>query len=379
MTSDAQFPAVSVKGLTKRFRRGDKTIVKAVDDVSFDVAPGEFVVLLGPSGCGKTTLLRSIAGLEQPDEGTIDIAGRRVFDGSGEHLIPTEQRRISMVFQSYALWPHMTIARNVGYPLHCTTQLGRQDIADRVDQMLAQVGLREVAGQYPGQISGGQQQRAALARALIAGNDLILFDEPLSNVDAKVRDQLRDELLDMQLRFGFAAVYVTHDQAEAMQLADRIAVLGDGRIQQIAAPLDVYRRPTTRYVANFVGTTNELPGRVRSVATDRVTLSTAWGELHGIAAGTDLAPGDDVVALWRPEDTRISADQTGRLNVLAGVVGASSFLGAHVEETLAIEGATIRRTCDFRDALASGTVVTVTITTAKRPATRRRRRRTDYG
>lgn len=244
---------VRLRDLTKRYRRADGEITAAVDGVALDVAPGEFLVLLGPSGCGKTTLLRSIAGLERPDGGTVEIDGRPVF-GPGVN-VPPERRGISMVFQSYALWPHLTVHDNVAYPLQNRRgeRLTKAGIASRVRDSLALVGIDHLAGQYPGELSGGQQQRIALARAFIAGDGLVLFDEPLSNIDAKVRERLRADLLAMQRRLGFAAVYVTHDQTEAMELASRVAVMRDGRIEQLGTPHDIYVRPTSRYVANFVG------------------------------------------------------------------------------------------------------------------------------
>ena len=259
-------PIVSVRELAKVFRREDGSHARAIDGVSLDVAPGEFVVLLGPSGCGKTTLLRSIAGLEQPDAGTIAIRGNTVFDADAGIDMPPERRRLSMIFQSYALWPHMTAFQNVAYPLQ-NRRLKRREIAERVGRVFELVGIPELQRSYPGQMSGGQQQRVALARALAGDADLILFDEPLSNVDAKVREQLRVELLSMQRELGFAAIYVTHDQAEAMELAHTVAVMREGQVAQSGPPQEIYLEPASRYVADFVGSSNELRGHASLAST----------------------------------------------------------------------------------------------------------------
>ncbi|ASW54159.1 hypothetical protein CIK06_08065 [Plantactinospora sp. KBS50] len=329
-------PVVRVRDLAKRFRRADGTVTAAVDDVSFDVARGEFLVLLGPSGCGKTTLLRSVAGLETPDAGVIEIDGRTVYDADRRLVIPPEHRRIGMIFQSYALWPHMTVAQNVAYPLqNRADRLPRARIAERVRAILDLVHIGELARQYPGQMSGGQQQRVALARALVAGNDLVLFDEPLSNVDAKVREELRAELLAMQRELGFSAIYVTHDQQEAMGLAHRIAVMGEGRFAQVAAPPDIYHRATSRYVANFVGSSDEVPGTVgQTDGAGRTTVRTALGLVTGRAGSADLASGDAAVALFRPERAVLrarSGPAPERDNSFTGTVEAALFLGPYTE------------------------------------------------
>ena len=277
-------PAVRVENLVKRYRRRDGETVKAVDGISLTVHEGELVVLLGPSGCGKTTLLRCVAGLEQPDSGHVSVHGRTLFADGGRVSVPVEKRQLSMVFQSYALWPHMTVFDNVAFPLR-NRRTPRAEIQRRVKRALEKVGVGDLVSSYPSQISGGQQQRVALARALVPNDGLILFDEPLSNVDARVRDELRFELLEMQREIGFSALYVTHDQSEAMAMADRIAVLGGGRIRQLAPPAEVYRRPASRYVANFVGTANEIPGRVAAVGLDgTMTVDTAVGKIQATAA-----------------------------------------------------------------------------------------------
>jgi iron(III) transport system ATP-binding protein len=334
---DAATPVVRLRGLTKRFRRGDGSVATAIDDVSFDVAPGEFVILLGPSGCGKTTLLRTIAGLEHPDAGEIEVRGRTVFSAGRKVALSPDKRRLSMIFQSYALWPHMTAFDNVAYPLRSKGKVSRAELTERVDRTLELVGVTELRGQYPNQMSGGQQQRVALARALVDGADLVLFDEPLSNVDAKVREVLRRELLQMQRDLGFAAIYVTHDQTEAMELAHRVAVMGEGRVQQFGTPSDVYLRPTSRYIANFVGTSNELPGTVIEQDGDTVTIQTAVGAVTGTSE-TEFEVGARAVASFRPENATLSERGEG----WAGEVERTLFLGAQTERIVRVSGLQVR-------------------------------------
>jgi ABC-type spermidine/putrescine transport systems, ATPase components len=328
-------PVVVVRELSKRFRRGDGTTVAALDGVSFQVAAGEFLVLLGPSGCGKTTLLRAIAGLDRPDGGEILIHGKTCFSSSSATYVATEHRGISMIFQSYALWPHMTAFENIAYPLRSNpsrksrAKRTRTEIRQSVEHVLGLVGIPELIGQFPGQMSGGQQQRVALARALVGGTGLVLFDEPLSNVDAKVRDQLRYELVAMQRELGFAAIYVTHDQDEAMSMADRIAVMGSGKIQQIAPPRAVYFAATSRYVANFVGKSNEIQGSVTEVSGLTVTVATALGRFTGIAANPGISGGDRVTVNWRPEHSRLNSGESANGNQYSGTVLDEVFLGSH--------------------------------------------------
>ena len=274
---------VSVDNLSKRFGA-----VVALDDVSLHVGSGELVALLGPSGCGKTTLLRSIAGLEHPDAGTVAIGG----DDVTHH--PPRRRSIGMVFQSYVLFPNMTIRENAAFPLKVRGQ-SKGQIADRVDYLIDLVGLTDQADRYPHQVSGGQQQRGALARALAPDPDVLLLDEPLSALDALVRTRLRDEIRRIQQHVKTTAFYVTHDQAEAMAIADRVAVMNQGRIEQLDQPPRLYDAPATRFSAGFVGNRNalELPARAGRVA---------LGRLFDVAA----PPGERVVAFFRPEDVRLS-------------------------------------------------------------------------
>ncbi|HEY8474331.1 MAG TPA: ABC transporter ATP-binding protein [Natronosporangium sp.] len=340
----AAAPIVSVRGLGKRFRRESGAVVTAVDDVSLDVHAGEFVVLLGPSGCGKTTLLRMLAGLETPDTGSIAIRGQTVFDTATNTNLPTEHRSISMIFQSYALWPHMTVFQNVAYPLQRRgLKLRRAEIAQQVERVLELVRIPDLARQYPNQMSGGQQQRVALARALVSGSDLVLFDEPLSNVDAQVRERLRYELLEMQRELGFAAVYVTHDQSEAMGLANRIAVMGDGKIQQIASPRETYENPRSRYVANFIGVSNEIPGTLAAVGENRTgVIDTPLGKLHGRVQSPELTVGDDATLVWRPEHAAVTKANPDTPGCFSASVITVVFAGPHMELMLEADGLRFR-------------------------------------
>jgi iron(III) transport system ATP-binding protein len=328
-------PVFSGRDLRKHFVRDSGERVLAVDGVSLDVTPGEFVVLLGPSGCGKTTLLRCMAGLETPEAGTIEIFGEQTFSRERRINVPPERRRISMIFQSYALWPHMTAFENVAYPLQAQ-KLKKGEIAPRVRRILELVGIGKLEGQYPSQMSGGQQQRTALARALVANSGLVLFDEPLSNVDAKVREQLRLEMLTMQREIGFAAVYVTHDQEEAMQLADRIAVMENGVVAQLGTPREIYERPVNRYVANFVGTANEWVGNVVRAGEDAVEVETPAGVVVAGTWPSAPAVGDEVAVNWRPERVRLSRSEPEDANRWRGTVEAAMFLGTHTEHVVRV-------------------------------------------
>lgn len=240
-------PELSVRGLTKRF--GGQT---ALDDVSFTVADGEFFTLLGPSGCGKSTTLGAIAGLEAPDDGSITAGDLVYVDTGARRFLNPEERNLGMVFQSYALWPHMTVAANLELPLKLR-KAGKAERNRRIDATLDQVGLLPYRDRYPHQMSGGQQQRVALARALVYSPTVLLLDEPLSNLDAKLREQARTWLKDLQQRVGITTVYVTHDQTEALTLSDRIAVLREGTLLQVGTPEEVYERPAGPAVADFIG------------------------------------------------------------------------------------------------------------------------------
>ena len=351
---------VEISGVRKTYRRRDRTVVHALDDVSLTIAKGEFLVLLGPSGCGKSTLLRSIAGLERFEEGEVSIRGQVMASPQRGMFVPPDKRRMSMVFQSYALWPNMNAFDNVAYVLQSRNSrrsLSKSQMAAQVDAVLDTVGVAHLKNQHPGQMSGGQQQRVALARALVARDELVLFDEPLSNVDAKVREQLRLDIQAMQQKLGFTAVYVTHDQAEAMQLADRIVVMREGRIAQIGTPRDVYDRPNSRYVAGFIGAVNELPGTVRAAHNGKVVVDTHFASFE-VSTTVDVAPGADVVVAYRPERCRISTSRSAALQQIEGVVRASVYLGLTEEYIVDVaEGTTLRIVTTDHLQLAHGSAV----------------------
>jgi ABC-type Fe3+/spermidine/putrescine transport system ATPase subunit len=266
--------------------------VPAVRGVSFDVAPGEQLTLLGPSGCGKTTTLRAIAGLEQPTTGEIRIGGAPVYSSKQRVNIPAEKRGLSMVFQSYAIWPHMTVFENVAYGLRVRRESATQ-ISEKVDRALDMVQMRPFRDRGASQLSGGQQQRVALARAFVFQPSVLLFDEPLSNLDAKLRADMRIELRELQHRLGITSVYVTHDLEEALAMSDRIVVMRDGAIEQIGSPSDIYNLPRNAFVADFVGSANLIRGRLRPdlAADGRAALETTGGQIvYGVTHGRPLGP-----------------------------------------------------------------------------------------
>jgi putative spermidine/putrescine transport system ATP-binding protein len=287
--------------------------VRALDDFSLDIAPGEMVALLGPSGCGKTTALRALSGLEDVDSGTITV------DGADVTHVPANRRDMAMVFQSYSLFPHMTVAGNIEFAL----ELRKTPAGDRkkiVAENLELVGLSTQANRYPHQLSGGQQQRVALARALAVRPKVLLLDEPLSALDAKVRVQLRDEIRRIQQEVGITTLFVTHDQEEALVVADRVGVMQSGKLEQIGPPQEIYRRPATGFVADFIGVTNRLPGVASG---DTVTvLGQQVPLLPGSASG-------QVEALVRPEHVRLTPGASPGLNT--GTVLTTGFLGAHAK------------------------------------------------
>ena len=302
---------IHLRDIAKQF--GNTT---AVDRVSLEIGDGELFTLLGPSGCGKTTLLRLIAGFYQPDGGEIRFGDRRV-DG-----LPPYARNIGMVFQNYALWPHMTVRGNVTYGLRLR-RLAAREIERRLAAGLARVNLAGLEDRYPGQLSGGQQQRVALARALVLNPDILLLDEPLSNLDAKIRVQVRGEIRALQRDLGITTVYVTHDQEEALSMSDRVAVMRDGRVQQVATPKALYERPVNRFVADFVGTNNFIPGVCKERFDSHAIVETPLGAIRARAA-SDITPGSACVLAVRPENVALGGAAD---NVVDGRVRLAAYLG----------------------------------------------------
>ncbi len=306
-------PLLEVSGVSRDF--GD---VKALDDVSLTIGDNEFFALLGPSGCGKTTLLRSIAGFEYPDRGSITLAGQDLL------ALPPERRPINLMFQSYALFPHLNVARNIAYGLK-QDKLPKAEIESRVDEVLQTVGLTQLAKRRPAQLSGGQRQRVALARAIVKRPRLLLLDEPLSALDRKVRGDMQIELKRLQTEVGITFVVVTHDQEEAMTMADRIAVMSDGRVQQIAAPVDLYNRPANLFVADFIGTSNLIEG---------TSSAEGFESVYGRLPQTSASVAGPAVLVIRPENARIvSADAAAVRGEVAGVSyqGGRSLVAVVVE------------------------------------------------
>ncbi|WP_374448678.1 ABC transporter ATP-binding protein [Stella sp.] len=324
---------LTVEELEKSFAPG---LRPAVDRVSFHVPAGEIVVLLGPSGCGKTTTLRMVAGLERPTGGVISIGGRVVARAATGQLVPAQHREIGMVFQSYAVWPHMTVQENVAYPLR-HRKVSRADIRTKVAQALELVGLEDYAGRSVTALSGGQMQRVALARALVYQPQLLLLDEPLSNLDAKLRLRLRDDLRRIIKETGVTALYVTHDQAEAVVLGDRIGVMRDGHLLQMSDPVTLYNRPADLFVANFTGASNMLEGRVGEGG--RSIVLPGGGVLPAeIPAGART--GEAAVVAIRPENLLLSAPGNEGAG-LHGTVVAETFHGTQTVYQVEALGVTL--------------------------------------
>ena len=334
---------VRMEGLTRRYGP-----VTALDGLDLTLHPGELVALLGPSGCGKTTTLRLLAGLEDADEGRITVAGRDVTH------VPASKRDMGMVFQAYSLFPHMTVQQNVAFGLRLR-RVAKDERDRQALEILDLVGLSEQAGRYAHQISGGQQQRVALARALAIEPQVLLLDEPLSALDAKVRAQLRDQIRRIQLEVGITTLFVTHDQEEALAIADRVGVMRNGRLEQLAPPTEVYSRPATAFVAEFVGLTNRLPGTVSG------TVVTVRGrDLPLVDQSTPPGP---VTALVRPEAVSLAADDASDSGPLTGTVITTTFLGATSRVTVDLGDTTILAQLPTSDAteLSAGSRVTLSI------------------
>ena len=331
---------LELRGLEKRF--GD---VRAVDGIDLKIANGESVVLLGPSGCGKTTTLRSVAGFIQPDGGEILLDGNII--ATDANMLPPEKRNLGMVFQNYAVWPHRNVFQNVSYAL-VIQKRPRKEIAERVDRALDLVQLGGLDERYPGELSGGQQQRVALARAIVAEPAMLLLDEPLSNLDAGLREEMRFELKELQQRIGMTTLYVTHDQEEALVLADRIVVMNSGKIEQVDTPSEIYLHPATHFVASFVGITNMVSGQVddTDASAGRVRVSQELGDPFWASGPKDLigqlSKGSPITVSLRPEAIRVNGAIEGDNPSITAKVQASAFLGNRIDLRLDVQGQDFR-------------------------------------
>ena len=331
---------------SRRGRRGtaDVSQVFAIDDVSFAVQEGDLFTLLGPSGCGKTTTLRSIAGLESPDSGSIRLGGRVLFSKESERKkgavnVAVNKRGLGMVFQSYAIWPHMSVFDNVAFPLRVAPRAkrpGQAEVKRRVMRVLETMELEKYADRHATKLSGGQQQRLALARAIVIEPKLLLLDEPLSNLDAKLRESLRYELKRLQRELGVTSIYVTHDQTEALALSSKIAVMQAGKVVQLGTPREIYQSPQTKFVAEFIGTANFLDGTVAARTHDDYELETSDGRLS-LSSPMDVPIGSAALASIRPESIEISVERpSDPRNVWSGVVTTRAFLGEAIDHLVAI-------------------------------------------
>ena len=365
---------LELRDVVKIFANRGKDVV-AVDHVALDIAPGEFITFLGPSGCGKTTTLRMIAGFEDA------TSGRVVLDGEDMVVLPPNKRPMSMVFQSYALFPHLSVRDNVSYGLKLR-RLGADEIRDRVDVVLASMNLTALADRSPNELSGGQQQRVALARAMVVRPKVLLFDEPLSNLDAKLRVRMRLEIRRLQQRMGITSIYVTHDQAEAMTMSDRIVVMNAGRIEQVATPEEIYRHPASVFVADFIGRANFLETTAGTISNGAARVDVLGQDLV-VPVHPDVSEGDEVCVVVRPESVRLSraddgGDGSGRaggggvgageLTGRRGTVLTSVFYGDHVEYTVETAHGTlvcVESDPEVSDIHAEGDAVEVSIETRR--------------
>jgi iron(III) transport system ATP-binding protein len=343
--------AIQIANLSKQFDGP-----AAVHDLSLDIAGNRFVTLLGPSGCGKTTTLRLIAGYLRPDAGTIRVDGALL--SSPEAVVPPERRAMGMVFQNYAVWPHKTVFENVAFGLQIR-RLAAAEVRSRVAKMLELVGLAGFEKRLPSALSGGQQQRVALARSLVVEPSILLLDEPLSNLDAKLRERMRAELKQIQRRTGITFVYVTHDQAEALALSDEIAVIDRGRLQQYGTPRQVYARPANRTVADFMGQVSFLPGRIAAIEGGKTIVALDGGGKIDVAAASGFAAGDPVDVAVRPENVRIARVAAPPSGALGGTVVEHTYLGNANEYVVAVGDSRLRAQAHPLQVLALGDAVTI--------------------
>ena len=334
---------LTVSGLSKYYHSRHGTF-HAARGVTFDVQEGEFYTLLGPSGCGKSTTLRCVAGLERIDDGSITIGGSVVSSVEAGVFVPPNRRDIGMVFQNYGIWPHMSVFDNVAFPLQVDrrNRMGRREIAERTEEALNAVQLYEVGGRRGTELSGGQQQRVALARALVSRPRLLLLDEPLSNLDAALRESMRSELRRLQKSVGVTTLFVTHDQTEALSMSDRVAVMKDGVIVQAAAPREIYSRPANLYVAGFLGRINRFPAVVEGEALDGEVVVQVGSSVLRVRSDRDRARGSRALLAVRPENMRLLPVRAEGRNGLRGTVAEVSFLGEAVDYQVLVDGQVIK-------------------------------------
>jgi iron(III) transport system ATP-binding protein len=325
---------IHLKNIVKRFGA-----LEAVSQVSLEIGDGELFTLLGPSGCGKTTILRLIAGFHKPDQGEVHFGDKEVS------AVPPYQRKIGMVFQNYALWPHMTLFENVAYGLKLK-KVPKKEMGERVEKVFSMVNLAGLEKRYPGQLSGGQQQRVALARALVLNPDVLLLDEPLSNLDAKIRQTVRAEIRKLQKELAITSIYVTHDQEEALTISDRIAVLDHGKVQQLGAPRDLYERPENPFVADFIGINNLLPGEVKGIEPESgwMMIQTPFGPIR-CPHENRFRVGERCLISVRPETATIlgpdKKPEGEPRNRLAGTVSFASYIGNTIRYDIELDRETI--------------------------------------
>ena len=356
---------LTVRDLTKIYANRYDTQAGGVRDVSFELPTGTFFTLLGPSGCGKTTTLRCIAGLERPDSGHISVGDRILFDSARGEAVPMNQRGIGMVFQSYAIWPHMTVFENIAFPLRVSRQrrYPREEISSLVDRALSTVGLSGYGERPATRLSGGQQQRVALARAIVHRPQLLLLDEPLSNLDASLREEMRAELRRLQQQIGVTTVYVTHDQSEALAMSDLVAVMDRSRIVQLGAPREIYFRPASEFVASFIGAANLLTGTavnaVAAGATGLLRLDS--GEALTCLFPEGSAASQPGTVSIRPESIQVSETNTSDANSLRGIITAASFLGSAVRYDVMVGDRSLRVIGAAEDMLPHNAAVQLTI------------------
>jgi iron(III) transport system ATP-binding protein len=343
----SQVEKVKVRNLTKKYGK-----VIAVNDVTVSIREGEFFSFLGPSGCGKSTLLRCIAGLEVPDAGSIYISNQLVTSVTERVIVPPERRNIGMVFQNYAVWPHMTVFQNIAYPLRIKKK-GRDEIQKQADHALELVRLQGLAERYPSELSGGQQQRVALARALVMDPEVMLLDEPLSNLDAKLREEMRFEIKDLQARTGITIIYVTHDQAESMAMSNRILVMDKGAPRQIGTPREIYETPSDSFVAGFIGLTNLVPVEIVSRREKGCDVKLPDGQT--VPCKTDISGKEKAILSVRPEDIDIS--QSPAKGTVKGTIKRAVYLGNVVDYRVAINEHELRVQTSPRQIFQTGETV----------------------